>query len=53
MTWETGKAYWLDVDPAGEQHGDLNRGPAPIEVMVIEMRRCGAAGVQSAATHLR
>lgn len=39
MTWETGKAYWLDVDPAGEQHGDLNRGSAPIEVMVIEMRR--------------
>ena len=39
MTWETGKAYWLDVDPAGEQHGDLNRGEAPIEVVVVEMRR--------------
>lgn len=39
MTWETGKAYWLDADPAGEQHGDMNRGPAPIEVMVVEMRR--------------
>jgi len=38
MTWETGKAYWLDVDPPGEQHGDLNRGTSPIEVMVIEMR---------------
>ena len=38
MTWETGKAYWLDVDPAGEQHGDLNRGDSPIEVMVVEMR---------------
>lgn len=39
MTWETGKAYWLDADPPGEQHGDLNRGATPIEVMVIEMRR--------------
>jgi hypothetical protein len=39
MTWETGKAYWLDADPAGEQHGDLNRGAEPIEVIVVEMRR--------------
>jgi len=39
MRWETGKAYWLDVDPPGEQHGDLNRGAEPIEVIVVEMRR--------------
>jgi hypothetical protein len=39
LTWETGKAYWLDVDPPGEQHGDMNRGTAPIEVMVVDMRR--------------
>jgi hypothetical protein len=39
MTWETGKAYWLDADPPGEQHGDMNRGTAPIEVIVVEMRR--------------
>ena len=39
LQWETGKAYWLDKDPVGEQHGDLNRGPAPIEVIVVEMRR--------------
>jgi quercetin dioxygenase-like cupin family protein len=39
LTWETGKAYWLGVDPPGEQHGDLNRGTAPIEVIVVEMRR--------------
>ena len=39
MRWETGKAYWLDVDPVGEQHGDLNRGTEPIEVIVVEMRR--------------
>src|ERR687897_3627349 len=30
MTWETGKAYWLDADPVGEQHGDLNRTTEPI-----------------------
>ena len=39
MTWETGKAYWLDADPAGEQHGDMNRGKEPIEVIVVEMRK--------------
>jgi hypothetical protein len=38
MTWETGKAYWLDADPPNEQHGDLNRGTTPIEVIVVEMR---------------
>jgi hypothetical protein len=38
MTWESGRAYWLDADPTGEQHGDMNRGRTPIEVMVIEMR---------------
>jgi len=39
MNWESGKAYWLGVDPAGEQHADLNRGKEPIEVMVVEMRK--------------
>lgn len=39
MTWETGKAYWLGVDPPGQQHGDLNRGTEPIEVIVVEMKR--------------
>ena len=39
MNWESGKAYWLDVDPAGEQHGDLNKGKEPIEVIVVEMRK--------------
>jgi quercetin dioxygenase-like cupin family protein len=37
VTWETGKAYWLDADPPGERHGDTNEGPEPIEVMVVEM----------------
>jgi hypothetical protein len=39
LTWETGKAYWLDQDPAGEQHGDMNRGTEPIEVIVVQQRR--------------
>lgn len=36
--WETGKAYWLDADPPGTTHGDVNPGPEPIEVMVVELR---------------
>ena len=39
VTWETGKAYWLDADPPGEQHADLNRGASSIEVIVVEMRK--------------
>lgn len=39
MTWESGKAYWLGPDPAGEQHGDMNRGTEPIEVIVVQMKR--------------
>jgi beta-alanine degradation protein BauB len=39
LAWETGKAYWLDKDPAGEQHGDMNRGTEPIEVIVVQQRR--------------
>jgi hypothetical protein len=39
MTWETGKAYWLDADPKDQQHGDLNRTKEPIEVIVVEMRK--------------
>ncbi len=39
MVWETGKAYWLDKDPAGETHGDMNRGKEPMEVIVVEMRK--------------
>ena len=38
LTWETGKAYWLDKDPAGQQHGDINHGKDAIEVIVVEMR---------------
>jgi hypothetical protein len=36
MVWDTGKAYWLDADPPGELHGDMNRGREPIEVIVVQ-----------------
>ena len=39
VVWETGKAYWLDADPPGELHGDVNETNAPIEVMVIEQQK--------------
>jgi hypothetical protein len=38
MHWESGKAYWLDADPANELHMDVNDTTQPIEVMVVEMR---------------
>ena len=38
VTWESGKAYWLPADPPGERHADLNEGPEPIEVMVVELK---------------
>lgn len=39
MEWESGNAYWLDADPPGELHGDVNRGEDPIEVIVLELNR--------------
>lgn len=36
--WEDGKAYWLDADPPGKVHGDLNEGPGTIEVIVVELK---------------
>jgi quercetin dioxygenase-like cupin family protein len=39
VQWETGKAYWLDRDPPGTTHGDVNPGKEPIEVIVVEMKR--------------
>jgi hypothetical protein len=38
MVWESGRAYWLDADPPDAQHGDLNRGTEPIEVIVVELK---------------
>lgn len=39
LVFETGCAYWLDEDPPGTLHGDLNESNEPIEVMVIELKR--------------
>jgi len=38
MTWESGKAYWLDADAPNTQHGDLNKGKEPMEVIVVELK---------------
>jgi beta-alanine degradation protein BauB len=38
MTWESGKAYWLDADAPDTQHGDLNKGKEPMEVIVVELK---------------
>jgi hypothetical protein len=38
VNWETGKAYWLTSDPANELHADVNDGPHPIEVIVVELQ---------------
>ncbi|WP_420637374.1 hypothetical protein [Candidatus Palauibacter sp.] len=41
MTWETGRAYWLDADPPGELHGDVNQGSEPVEVIVVQLKGVG------------
>ncbi len=43
-TWETGSAYWLDVDAPGELHGDVNLGTEPIEVIVVQLKGVGPGG---------
>lgn len=37
--WERGKAYWLDADPPGQMHADVNETGAPIEVIVVELQK--------------
>lgn len=37
--WERGKAYWLDVDPPGQMHADVNDTSQPIEVIVVELKK--------------
>ncbi len=37
--WERGKAYWLDADPPGQTHADVNRTTSPIEVIVVELKK--------------
>ncbi len=36
--WKAGNAYWLDKDPPGILHGDLNEGPGTMEVIVVELK---------------
>lgn len=38
LVFETGKAYWLEKDPIGQLHGDVNVSPEVVEVMVIEFK---------------
>jgi hypothetical protein len=37
--WERGKAYWLDADPPGHMHADVNETAHPIEVIVVELQK--------------
>jgi hypothetical protein len=37
--WESGKAYWLDADPPGQMHGDVNDTSDTIEVIVVELKK--------------
>jgi hypothetical protein len=37
--WARGKAYWLDADPPGATHADVNNGARPIEVIVVELKK--------------
>jgi hypothetical protein len=39
--WESGKSYWLPANPPGRLHTDVNDGDAPIEVMVVELKKAG------------
>lgn len=36
--WKKGDAYWLNADPAGTLHGDVNESDHPMEVIVVEMK---------------
>jgi hypothetical protein len=37
--WKAGKAYWLDADPPGQLHADVNESTRPIEVIVVELKK--------------
>jgi hypothetical protein len=39
VVWETGRAYWLDADPPGQTHADVNEGAKAIEVIVVELKK--------------
>ena len=44
MVWETGSAYWLDIDAEGELHGDVNKGSEAMEVIVVQLKSVTAGG---------
>jgi quercetin dioxygenase-like cupin family protein len=33
-----GTAIWLGVDPPGQMHADINDGPRPVEVIVVQLK---------------
>jgi quercetin dioxygenase-like cupin family protein len=35
---KAGKAMWLGVDPPGQMHADVNDGPRPVEVIVVQLK---------------
>jgi quercetin dioxygenase-like cupin family protein len=37
--WKRGTAYWLDADPPGQTHADVNVTTKPIEVIVVELQK--------------
>jgi quercetin dioxygenase-like cupin family protein len=37
-TLKKGKAMWLGVDPPGQLHADVNDGPRPVEVIVVQLK---------------
>ena len=37
--WQAGKAYWLPTSEGLKRHADVNTGSAPIEVMVVEVKK--------------
>jgi hypothetical protein len=37
--WKAGRAYWLDADPPGQLHADVNETSKPIEVIVVELKK--------------
>mmetsp|Transcript_21816 Transcript_21816/g.35313 ORF Transcript_21816/g.35313 Transcript_21816/m.35313 type:complete len:142 (-) Transcript_21816:384-809(-) len=38
LTFETGRAYWLEADPPDQLHADVNEGAEDIVVMVTELK---------------
>ena len=35
---KAGTAIWLGVDPPGQMHADVNDGPRPVEVIVVQLK---------------